>query len=318
MIAYIARRILGAVPLIVLVLVMNFVILHIAPGDPVFLFMQGGISATEEYEAQIRARLGLDKSLGEQLGIYISNVFRGDLGFSHYYQRPVSALIVERMPITLSLVVLSFLFAATIGIPLGTFAARRPYSIVDQVNTTVAVFGYSIPSFWFGQLLIIVLAIRLRILPTGGIPLRTLGDPLLSWIPHLIMPVLALGVRQLAIVARMTRATMLEVLGMDYIVQARAKGLSESFVVFKHALRNGILPVITVMSVNFAFQFTGAMIIETVFSWPGLGRLMFESVYRRDYPVLMGLLVLTSAGVLVINLVTDLTYAYLDPRIVYE
>ena len=319
MFAYTIRRILGAIPLILLVLVITFTILHIAPGDPVFLFIQGGAGTTLEYVEQVRARLGLDKPLGEQLVVFIANVFRGDLGFSHFYQRPVFEIVAERIPITLSLVILSTLFAAIAGIMLGVFAARRPYSLIDRANTVIAVCGYSIPQFWLGQLLIIVFAVHLHILPTGGVPIRALGDvTLLDWVRHFILPVLSLGFIQLALVARVTRASMLEILGMDYVTSARAKGIVERTVLFKHALRNAVLPVLTVISVNFAFQFAGAMIIETVFSWPGLGRMMFESVFRRDYPVLMGLLVVTSAGVIVINLLTDLMYAYLDPRIVYE
>jgi len=316
---YIARRIAEAIPLILLVLVMNFLLLHMAPGDPVFLFIEGGSGTTEEYVAQVRKMLGLDKSLGEQLLIFITNVFKGDLGYSHYYQRPVFDIILERMPITFLLVFLSTFFAAVIGIALGVFAGRRPYSLIDRINTVVAVFGSAIPIFWFGQLLIIAFSIHIDIFPTGGIPTRALGGGgFMDWVRHLVLPVVSLGVVQLALVARITRANMLEVLGMDYIMNARAKGLSDRKVIFKHALRNAILPVITVISVNFAFQLTGAMITETVFSWPGLGRMMFESVFRRDYPVLLGLLIVMSVGVIIINLITDLLYAFLDPRVVYD
>lgn len=316
---YIARRIAEAIPLILLVLVMNFLLLHMAPGDPVFLFIEGGSGTTEEYVAQVREMLGLDKPLGEQLLIFITNVFKGDLGYSHYYQRPVFDIILERMPVTFLLVFLSTFFAAVIGIALGVFAGRRPYSLIDRINTVVAVFGSAIPIFWFGQLLIIAFSIHVDIFPTGGIPNRALGGGgFMDWVRHLVLPVVSLGVVQLALAARITRANMLEVLGMDYIMNARAKGLPDRKVIFKHALRNAVLPVITVISVNFAFQLTGAMITETVFSWPGLGRMMFESVFRRDYPVLLGLLIVMSVGVIIINLITDLLYAFLDPRVVYD
>jgi len=175
MYAYITRRILEAIPLILLVLVMNFVLIHVAPGDPVFLFIQGGGGTTVEYVEQVRQMLGLDKPLGEQLLLFVANVFRGELGFSHYYQRPVIHVIAERIPITFLLVILSTLFAATAGIILGVFAGKHPYSLIDRINTIVAVFGYAIPIFWFGQLLIIVFSIYLNILPTGGIPHRALG-----------------------------------------------------------------------------------------------------------------------------------------------
>ena len=319
MLAYIIRRILGAVPLILLVVSINFVIIHLAPGDPVFLFIQGGAGTTVEYVEQVRKTLGLDKPLGEQFLIFIKDICRGKLGYSHFYQRPVKDVIVERLPITLLLVILSTIFASVAGIILGVFAGTRPYSPVDHINTFVAVSGYSIPTFWLGQLLIIVFSIHLNLLPTGGIPTRfTGGVGFMSWLRHLVLPVLSLGFIQLALTARVMRASILEVLGMDYIVSARAKGLKESVVIFKHAFRNAVLPVVTVISVNFAFQFTGAMIIETVYSWPGLGRMMFEAIFRRDYPVLMGLLIVSSVTVIVVNLVTDILYAYIDPRIVYE
>jgi len=317
--AYILRRILGAIPLIFLVLVINFLILHLAPGDPVFFFIQGGAGTTEEYVAQIRQMLGLDRSLGEQFLIFMKNLVQGDLGYSHFYQRPVFDLIIERLPITFLLVILSTIFASVAGIILGTFAGTKPYSAVDHINTSVAVFGYSIPTFWLGQLLIIGLSIHLDIFPTGGIPSRfTGGVGIIEWIRHLILPVISLGFVQLALAARVMRASTLEILGMDYILTARAKGLKESVVIFKHALRNAVLPVLTVTSVNFAFQFTGALIIETVYSWPGLGRMMFESVFRRDYPILMGLLIVSSIAVIVVNLIADLLYGYVDPRIVYD
>jgi peptide/nickel transport system permease protein len=299
-----------------LVLSINFVILHVAPGDPVFLFIQGGAGATAEYVEQVRKMLGLDKPLGEQYVMFLLNVLRGDLGFSHFYQQPVTKIIAERIPLTFLLVFLSTSLAAAAGIILGVFAAKHPYSFVDRINIIVAVFGYSIPVFWLGQLFIIIFSVYFQLLPTGGIPIG--GGSVLDWLSHLALPVFSLGVIQLALVARITRANMLEVLGMDYITSARAKGVKEGSITFKHALRNAILPVLTVISMNFSFQLTGAMITETVFSWPGLGRMMFESLFRRDYPVLMGLLIIVSVGVVVINLITDLLYAYLDPRITYK
>ena len=319
MYGYIGRRILGSVPLIFLVLVINFLIIHLAPGDPVFLFIQGGAGTSVEYVNQVRKSLGLDKPLSEQFMIFVKDISRGKLGYSHFYQRPVADVIWERLPITLWLVLLSTIFASIVGVVLWVFAGARPYSSVDRMNTFLAVFGYSIPTFWLGQLLIIAFSIHLDLLPTGGIPSRfTGGAGLGAWVRHLVLPVISLGFVQLALTARVMRASMLEVLGMDFIASARAKGLSETTVIFKHALRVAILPVVTVISVNFAFQFTGAMIIETVYSWPGLGRMMFEAVFRRDYPVLMGLLIVSSFTVIFVNLITDLLYAYIDPRIVYE
>jgi len=316
--AYTVRRLLQAIPLILLILVINFVILHVAPGDPVSFFVQGGTGATPEFVEEIRKQFGLDKPVGLQLAIFLKNVVRGNLGYSLYYQESVSRVIWERMPVTFLLVGLSTLFASIVGITLGAFSGKRPYSTVDRINTVVAVFGYSIPVFWFGQMLIILFAIYLKVLPTGGVPIAALGrGGLVDWCRSLALPVIALGVVQLALIARITRANMLEILGSDYITAARAKGLRESIVTFKHALRNAILPVVTVISVNFGFFLTGAMLVETVFAWPGLGRMMLDSLLRRDYPVLMGLLIVMSVGVIILNLLTDLLYAYLDPRIVY-
>jgi peptide/nickel transport system permease protein len=319
MLSYVARRVLEVVPLIVVILTVNFVILHVAPGDPVFLFIQGGEGTTVEYVEMIRHRLGLDRPLAAQLGIFIANAFRGDLGYSYFYQESVTAVIAERMPVTFLLVALATFFAAVIGILMGAIAGAHPYSAADRINTVVAVFGYSIPVFWLGQLLIIAFSICLGILPTGGIPIQAVGGGgFLDWLSHLVLPVSCLTVVQLALVARITRAAMLEVINMDYITNARAKGLSECVITLKHALRNAVLPVVTVVNLNFSRLLTGAMLIETVFSWPGLGRMMLESLLRRDYPVLIGLLIVLSTGVVCINLITDVLYAYLDPRIVYE
>jgi len=301
------------------ILVINFVILHVAPGDPVSFFVQGGTGATLEFVESIRKQFGLDKPLGVQLAIFLKNMFRGDLGYSLYYQDSVIRVIWERMPVTFLLVGLSMLFAAVGGIGLGVLAGKRPYSMIDRINTVVAVIGYSIPVFWFGQMLIILFAVNLKILPTGGIPIAALGrGGFVDWCRSLVLPVIGLGVVQLALIARITRANMLEILGADYVTSARAKGLRESVITIKHALRNAILPVVTVISVNFGFVITGAMLTETVFTWPGLGRMMLDSLMRRDYPVLMGLLIVMSVGVVILNLLTDLLYAYLDPRIVYN
>ncbi len=317
--AYIVRRLLQAIPLILSVLVINFVILHVAPGDPVSFFVQGGTGATLEFVESIRKQFGLDKPLGVQLAIFLKNMFRGDLGYSLYYQDSVIRVIWERMPVTFLLVGLSMLFAAVGGIGLGVLAGKRPYSTIDRINTVVAVLGYSIPVFWFGQMLIILFAVNLKILPTGGIPIAALGrGGFVDWCRSLVLPVIALGVVQLALIARITRANMLEILGADYVTSARAKGVRESVITIKHALRNAILPIVTVISVNFGFVLTGAMLTETVFTWPGLGRMMLDSLMRRDYPVLMGLLIVMSVGVVILNLLTDLLYAYLDPRIIYN
>lgn len=316
MIAYIVRRIVGGLFLVLLVLVMNFFFLHLAPGDPVFLFIQGGGEVTEEFIEQIRRTLGLDRPLGEQIFIFMTNVFRGNLGFSHFYQQPVLKIIRERLGKTFLLVGLAMFLAAILGITLGVLAASYPYSIVDYMATTTAVFGYSIPTFWFGQILLLIFGVFLRIFPVGGVPI--VRKSLLDWASHLVLPVTCLSVYQLALLARLTRANMRDVLAMDYIMVARAKGLKERTLILKHALRNASLPIVTTIGMDFASLLTGAVVTETVFGWPGLGRLMFESLYRRDYPVLLGLLIVMSVGVVIINLVVDILYAFLDPRIHYD
>jgi len=316
MTAYILRRVAGAFPVVLFVLALNFLILHLAPGDPVFIFIQGGGEVTEEFVQAIRARLGLDKPLGEQFFIFIGNVFRGDLGFSHFSQQPVLQMIAERVGRTFLLVGLAIFFAALFGITLGVLAASYPYTPIDYANTVAAVFGYSIPTFWLGQLLLLVFGVFLRVLPMGGIPIVDLS--LSAWAARLVLPVTCLSVHQLALIARLTRATMREVLHKDYIVMARAKGLRDRTVILKHALRNASLPVVTAIGLNFASLLTGAVVTETVFGWPGLGRLTVESLHRRDYPVLLGLLIVMSLGVVVINLLVDLLYAFLDPHIHYD
>lgn len=316
---YVTRRILEAIPLFLLILVINFVILHTAPGDPVSFLVPEGFGTSPEFVAEMRHKFGLDKPLGVQLIIYMCHIFRGNVGYSLYYQAPVITIIGERVPVTFLLVGLSLLFSSFVGIVLGVLAGSRPNSFLDRANTALAVFGYSIPAFWLGQIMILIFGIYFGILPTGGIPIAALGQGgFLDWLRRLILPTITLGVVQLALIARIMRANMLEVLGSDYITVARAKGLREWIVIFKHALRNAILPVVTVIGTNVGFVLTGAMIIETVFSWPGLGRMMMDSLMRRDYPVLLGLLILMSSGVIFINLIVDLLYAYLNPQIVYH
>jgi len=282
----------------------------------VFIFIQGGGEVTEEYVQQIRERLGLDKPLVEQFFIFMGRVFKADLGFSHFYQQPVTRIIFRRMGRTFLLVGLAISFAAIVGVALGVLAASYPYSPIDYANTVIAVFGYSIPTFWFGQLLILIFAVLLGALPTGGVPMIRRG--VLDWAAHLVLPVTCLSVYQLALIARLTRANMREVLSMDFIMVARAKGLQEKTVILKHALRNASLPVVTAIGLSLSSLVTGAVVTETVFGWPGLGRLMVESLHRRDYPVLLGLLLLMSIGVVITNLLVDMLYALLDPRIRYD
>jgi len=318
MLLYVLRRIIQAIPLLFLVIVVMFCMIHLAPGDPVSLFIQGAPGATPEFVQQMRESLGLDKPIGVQLVRYLGRVVQLDLGYSFFYQQRVDRMIAERLPLTLLLVAIATVVASVAGVALGSLAAAHPYSAIDVLNTVIAVVGYSIPVFWLSQLLIIVFSMSLHVFPTGGVPFRALGGVgLLDWTRYLTLPVISLAVLQLALVTRVARAAMLETLGTEYVKAARARGLAERTILWKHALRNAFLPVLTVITLNFSFQIGGALLVETIYSLPGMGRMMLDSLLRRDYPVLVGMLIVLSAIVMLVNLITDILYALLDPRIVY-
>ena len=318
--SYIFRRILQVIPVVLGIIVVNFVLIHIAPGDPVTIFL-GSMGTSQEYVQAVRERLGLDKPLYTQLFIYVMSVLRGDLGFSYISQEPVLKLIVERIPATLLLLGTSLILSSILGVILGVVSSRKPYSLIDNINTLIALIGYSIPVFWFGQILLMYLSLRLGLFPSQGmLSLRQIPSGLSYYLDlghHLMLPALALGLRYLAVNLRYTRSSMLEVLGLDYITTARSKGLTERTVFYKHALRNALIPVVTLFGINLGVVFAGAVLTETVFAWPGLGMLMLNAVYARDYPVLMGLLLVISLVVILANLVTDIVYSFLDPRVEY-
>jgi peptide/nickel transport system permease protein len=318
---YSVRRIIQAVPLLLGIIVLNFLLIHLAPGDPVTIFL-GDLGTSQEYVQAVRARLGLDRPLPVQLALYLGNVVTGDLGFSYVNQEKVLILILERVPATLLLVGTALAFASVIGVVMGVMSARKPYSLTDNLNAFLALIGYSIPVFWFGQLLLMAFSLQTGLFPAQGmVSLRRIPTGfgyLLDVAHHLVLPAIALGLRYLVVNSRYARASMLEVLGLDYIRTARAKGVPERRVFYRHALRNALLPVTTLLGINVGVIFAGAVLTEAVFAWPGLGMLMLNSVYARDYPVLMGLLVVVSTMVILANLATDLLYAVLDPRIQLE
>lgn len=313
-------RIVHALPLLLGVIVINFLLINLAPGDPVTALI-GDYPAPEAYVAQIRAEFGLDEPLAVRLWHYLTNVLQGNLGFSFANRIPVLNLVLERLGRTLLLMVLTVVFATLIGITLGVMAAKRPYSLMDNISTGIALTGYSVPEFWLGQMLILVFAVWLRWLPAGGFRdarAATGGvTGLLDMARHMILPMLALSFRYMAITTRLTRASLMEVMGSDYILASRARGVSERRVLWEHGLRSAALPIVTVIGYNFSFIMAGSALVETVFGWPGVGRLMYDSLFTRDYPVLLGILLLVSITVVVVNLVTDLVYAWLDPRIQY-
>lgn len=317
---YVGRRLLNAVPLILGVIVVNFVLISLAPGDPI-THLIGEFPAPADYVERVRADYGLDRPLPERLVRYLGNVLQGDLGFSFANRQSVLDLLLQRLGRTLILMLTTVVIATAIGVALGVWAARRPHSLSDRAATGFALAGYAIPEFWFGQVLILIFAVWLGWLPAGGF--RSVRIDYTGWAAvvdyarHMVLPVAALSFRYLAITTRLTRASLLEVMNTQYIVAARARGLSERKLLWRHALRAAALPVVTVIGYNFAFIVAGSALVETVFGWPGIGRLMFDSIFTRDYPVLLGILLLVSITVIFVNLLTDLAYAVLDPRVRY-
>jgi peptide/nickel transport system permease protein len=317
--AYIARRLLYGVILLVGVLVLNFFLIHAAPGDPAETIagVMGG--ATAKMLAEIRASYGLDKPLLTQLAIYLGHVAHGDLGMSYYFNQPVIGLIAARVGPTILLVLAAQVFAITIGVAMGVFAARKPSGPLSAFITVLSTIGYAAPVFWTGIMLIILLASIWPIFPVDGMTSARFAGGYFAYIGdvlyHLVLPAFTLAIIFLAQYSRLSRASMIDVLGADYVRTARAKGLSETKVAFKHALRNAVLPIITVAGIQFGNLISGALLVESVFNWPGMGRLAFDSVLRRDYPTLLGILFFAALMVIVANLLTDLSYRFADPRI---
>ena len=313
------RRAVQSLLLILVLIVVNFLLIHLAPGDPVHLL--AGQSGDEKYYDFIRAKFGLDRPLGAQLWIYLTSVLRGDFGYSLGYQQPVVAVILGRVPATLLLMLSAVSLSSVAGVVLGVEAARRENSFADRAINTFILLGHSVPSFSIGHLLLIVFALHLGLFPAQNMSsanqeLKGLHR-LLDVLEHLVLPVTTLVIIYLAQVMRLTRTAMLGALGENFITAARAKGLTEVRVVYGHALRNALLPVVTVVGNDFGMLLSGAVFVETVFAWPGLGRLMIDALAMRDYPVLMGLFLMVSVSVVVVNFITDLTYSALDPRINY-
>jgi peptide/nickel transport system permease protein len=318
---FILRRALGVVPLVFGVVVLSFILIHMAPGDVVTV-IAGDAPLSPDMVAEIRRSLGLDRPLYEQLVIYVLRVLQGDLGYSFISRQPVLELILDRVAFTLLLTFVPMFFASVSGIMLGVAASSKQYSLSDNLISAITVICSSVPVFWLAHLLILFFSLRLGWFPAQGlVSLRVKLEGPALWLDmlhHLVLPAIALGMVQLALVTRTTRASMLENLTQDFITWARSKGLPERVVVFKHALRNALLPVTTLVGYQFGYLLTGAVLTETVFAWPGLGRLLVDSVFLRDFPVLTGLLIFVSFMVIVGNLLTDMTYALLDPRIRYR
>ncbi|MET3383591.1 MULTISPECIES: ABC transporter permease [Variovorax] len=317
---YTASRLLQALGLVLAVVVLNFVLVHAAPGDPVETIAGASGGMSPELMAQLRTQYGLDKSLPVQLGVYLGKVAQGDLGYSYFFNLPVTSMIAERVPATLLLVLSSVLLAFFVGTALGVLSSRRPNGLLSQFITVLSLVGFAAPVFWLGIMLVILLASVFPILPVAG--MRSIDSTgtggfadMLDVAQHLVLPTLTLSLVYLAQYSRLARSSMLDVLGSDFIRTARAKGLADRVVLYKHALRNALLPVVTVLGLQFGNVLAGAILVETVFNWPGLGRLAFESVLRRDYPTILGVLLFSSIVVVVMNQLTDLCYRFIDPRI---
>jgi peptide/nickel transport system permease protein len=312
-------RLLQGVALVLAVVVLNFVLVHAAPGDPVETIAGASGGMTSEMMAQLRSQYGLDKSLPVQLGVYLGKVLHADLGYSYFFNQPVISMITERIPATLLLVLSSVIAAFLIGTTLGVLSSRKPNGALSQFITVLSMVGFAAPVFWMGIMLVILFASVIPILPISGMrAVDASGGGLhdvLDVAYHLVLPSLTLSLVYLAQYSRLARSSMLDVLGSDFIRTARAKGLSDNVVLYKHALRNALLPVVTVLGLQFGNVLAGAILVETVFNWPGLGRLAFESVLRRDYPTILGVLLFSSIVVIVMNIATDLVYRLIDPRI---
>ncbi|AEV15716.1 MAG: ABC transporter permease [Thermus sp.] len=306
MLTYALRRLLIALPTLFGVVLLVFLMVRLAPGDPAVLL--AGEFATPETLEAIRARYGLDRPLPEQFLLYLKALAQGDLGESAKSRRPVLEELKTYFPNTVQLASAAILVALLTGIPLGILAALRPGSGLDLAVMVLALVGVSMPVFWFGLLAILIFSVELGWFPVAG----------KGTLAHLVLPAITLGVNATALLARMTRGTLLEVLSQDYIRTARAKGVSERVVILKHALRNALIPVVTVAGLEFGSLLAGAVITETIFAWPGLGQLLVGSILARDYPVVQGAVLLVAFSFILVNLLVDLLYAWIDPRVRYD
>jgi peptide/nickel transport system permease protein len=314
MLSYVIRRLLGVIPVMVVVGIFVFSLLHLAPGDPAAII--AGDNATEANVARIRASLGLDRPLLEQFATWGWSTLRGDLGVSMFSGIPVATLVQQRIGPTLSLATTTMVVAVLLAVTMGVLAAWKAGSLLDRAVMGLAVMGFSLPVFVVGYLLVYFVALDLRWLPVQGY--RPLADGFWEWLRHLILPSFALGLAYVALIARITRASMLEVLAEDYIRTAKAKGVATVPMLLGHALKNAAVPIVTVIGIGVALLISGVVITETVFNIPGVGRLVVDAISRRDYPIIQGVMIVFSGVYVLVNLAVDILYCVLDPRIRYS
>jgi peptide/nickel transport system permease protein len=313
MAAFLLRRVLATIPVLLIVAVLVFLMLRLSPGDPAAIL--AGDAASTEQIARIRAELGLDRSIPVQFGIWVSNMASGDLGESFYYKMKVTTLIGQRLEPTMALAALTIIIAVLVAVPLGVLAAWRFGGLLDRALMGFSVLGFSVPVFVLAYLLIWLVSLKLGWLPVQGY--QRIADGFVPFLRHLILPSLTLSVIYVALIARVTRASVLEALGEDYIRTARAKGLPEARVLVRHGLANAAIPIVTVIGIGIALLIGGVVVTESVYAIPGLGRLTVDAVLARDFPTIQGVILFFSFAYVLVNLLIDLSYVFLDPRIRY-
>lgn len=312
MTTYILRRLLMIIPTLLGVSILVFSITRLTPGDPVRQIV--GRNAPQERVDEVRHELGLDQAIHVQYLVFVKDAVQGDLGRSLRTRQPVTTEIRNRLPLTLKIATIALFIAVLIGIPLGVISATRRYSVIDNLASLFAIAGVSMPLFWFAIMAILIFAVRLQWLPVGGLqgPIYTFEG-----MKAYILPCITLALAPIALIARLTRSSMLEVLGQEYVTVARAKGVNEQRVITRHALRNALLPVVTFIGLQYGFLLGGAVVTETIFALPGVGRLAINAINQRDYPLIQGVVMMVAVIFVLINLLVDLLYAWLDPRISY-
>jgi peptide/nickel transport system permease protein len=334
MIGYLFRRVIGTIPVIVLISLLVFLLIHAAPGDPADLLLSD--QASPQDIADARHRWGLDQPVYVQYLRFLANILKGDFGTSFRYSDPVIQLIGERLPATIELAFVSFVIALALGIPLGVWAGSKPNSWADNLGSFFGFFGISMPSFWFGIMLILVVSGYFNWLPSSGrstygiargsesgfyiVASLVAGNFRAAWdgIQHIIMPAIALGTNMMGIIMRVTRSSVLEVMQEDYVRTARAKGVAEGTVLWRHVLRNALIPIITVVGLELGTLLSGSIIVETVFAWPGIGSLLISAIQSRDYPLITGTVLIYTIAFVAINFAIDVLYAAVDPRMRFE